>query len=702
VERAVRPVDNVSEITNEAFLAAIVESSDDAIVGKNLNGIILSWNGGAERIFGYSEAEAVGRPISLIIPEERIGEMYDILASIARGTNVERYETQRVTKDGRLIDVALTVSPIRNAQGKVIGASKNARDITRAKQSQRELERQALQLQTLYDASSTLGLTLDYSAIFKSMRGLVARLMDCDALMVSSYNPGDNLIRMTFAWVEGKVIDISEFPAIPLAPEGKGLQSSVLRTGEPLIVNDFEKAIKNTTTSYRVDSHGLVSSDLQPDKPQTQSILLVPIKLGSEVIGVVQIFSNRPNAYSHDDLTVLEGLVYQMAAASRNAELYQRVRESEAHFRLFANAMPQIAWSLNAEGKMDFLNERYREYSGLPADSDPDNSWVQVIHPDDRDSAMAAYRKCVESGEVWEQELRLRRKDGQYRWHLARLVPIWEEGRILRWFATSTDIHEKKGAEELARREGEALRASREELRLLNMELEKRVEERTSELIAANQEMEGFTYSVSHDLRAPLRSIMSSSMMLIEDYGAELPEEATAHLRRQAAAAKKLAALIDDLLQYSRIGRKTIDPHPVDLSMTVEAIADDISRRHPERKVDWRIEPGLHAKGDPNLLAMLLQNLIDNAFKFTAARDIAVIEFGRDEEGFYVRDNGVGFEMEYADKLFRPFERLHREADYAGTGIGLANVKRVVERHGGRVWVEGAPNKGATFRFTLG
>jgi light-regulated signal transduction histidine kinase (bacteriophytochrome) len=213
--------------------------------------------------------------------------------------------------------------------------------------------------------------------------------------------------------------------------------------------------------------------------------------------------------------------------------------------------------------------------------------------------------------------------------------------------------------------------------------------------------MEGFTYSVSHDLRAPLRAIMASSMMLLEDFGTELPEEAKRHLHRQAAAAKKLAMLIDDLLQYSRLGRKAVDRQSVAISSVAQAIADELSRRHPERLVDWKIQPGLEVQGDPNLATMLLQNLFDNAFKFTSGREHAAIEFGKDDLGFFVRDNGVGFDMQYSGKLFRPFERLHPEVDYEGTGIGLANVKRIVERHGGRVSAEGKVGEGATFRFAF-
>lgn len=694
-------VENVSALgTAEDFLAAIVESSDDAIVGKDLNGIIVSWNPAAERIFGYSASEAIGKSISLIIPDDRLEDMRNILGAVSQGRRVEHQETKRRRKDGEIIDVSLTVSPIRNEDGEIVGASKIARDITQVKQAQRVLDRNVLLLRTLYESGRTLGFTLDPALVYSSMRELVCRVLPCDALIVSSFSAADQMIRAKFAWIEGQESDVSNLPAIPLAPEGHGLQSAVIRSGESLLVTDVASAIGQSKTNYRLDPDGTAHDEPDASKPQTRAMMLVPIRLESEVVGVVQLMSNTEGAYDQETLELLEGLVFQMAAAMRNAELYQRTMQNAAAFELLANAMPQIAWALDAQGHMDFLNNVYAQYTGKGNTLSPNSAWDEVVHPEDRKLASERYASCIADGRIWEQELRLRDREGRYRWHLSRLAPVEDaEGNIVRWFGTSTDIHDRKVAEAQAQLERAALRESREELRKLNEELEQRVEERTAALQSANEEMEGFTYSVSHDLRAPLRAIMSSSMMLMEDFGPYLPEEAKGHLRRQAAAAKKLAALIDDLLQYSRLGRKTVDRQTVSVTSLAQAMADELSRRHPERSVTWKIQPSLEVQGDPNLIAMLLQNLLDNAFKFTGECQQAIIELGYEDRGFFVRDNGVGFDMQYAGKLFRPFERLHRDVDYEGTGIGLANVKRIVERHGGKVWAEGELGKGATFWF---
>lgn len=222
----------------------------------------------------------------------------------------------------------------------------------------------------------------------------------------------------------------------------------------------------------------------------------------------------------------------------------------------------------------------------------------------------------------------------------------------------------------------------------LNHSLEERVKERTKEL-------ESFCYSVSHDLRAPLRAINATSAILQEDYAAVLPSAAVDELNRQAEASARLGQLIDDLLQFVRLGQTEAHRAPFDLTALTRVVAEEL------RLEDVRVEEGMETQGDVSLVRLLVMNLLDNASKFCREKH-PCIEVGRDGEAFFVRDHGIGFDPRYAHKLFEPFERLHREGDFPGTGIGLANVKRIVERHGGKVWATGEPGVGATFFFTLG
>lgn len=254
-------------------------------------------------------------------------------------------------------------------------------------------------------------------------------------------------------------------------------------------------------------------------------------------------------------------------------------------------------------------------------------------------------------------------------------------------------------------REARERELAQRELSLHRDNLELLVDERTAALQVAYRELESFSYSVSHDLRAPLRSLDGFSQALAEDYGDRLDGDGEDYLRRIRAASQRMSQLIDDMLQLARLARSEMRREHLDLSALAVSVGEEIRNGATEREVELVVEPGLAADADPQLLRVVLQNLIGNAWKFTGKQERATIEVGQtqldSEPAYFVRDDGVGFEMEYADKLFGAFQRLHSSEDFDGTGIGLANVQRVIHRHGGRIWAESEADRGATFFFTL-
>lgn len=320
-------------------------------------------------------------------------------------------------------------------------------------------------------------------------------------------------------------------------------------------------------------------------------------------------------------------------------------------------------------------------------------SYAALVHPDDYDRVVREVGAYSDAGvPCFEQDYRIVRDDGEVRWlYDFTVVARDATGRITHYEGYVLDVTARKRAEA--------------ELQRYREHLEDLVAARTLKLESLNRELEAFCYSVSHDLRAPLRSIDGFSQILLEDYAAGLDTRGRQHLGRIRAASQRMGQLIDDLLNLSRVSRGELRMQRVDLSALAQKVIDLLRESAPERDVEFVIEEGVIADGDPRLLRVVLENLFGNAWKFTSKHPRARIEFGRTERQgrlvYFVRDDGAGFDMAYLDKLFGAFQRLHSPSEFEGTGIGLATVQRIIHRHGGRIWAEGAVEQGATFYFTL-
>jgi len=315
-----------------------------------------------------------------------------------------------------------------------------------------------------------------------------------------------------------------------------------------------------------------------------------------------------------------------------------------------------------------------------------------TVHPDDLPLLDAAYVESVKEHTPFENRHRLQMPDGRIKYVHERGETLYDgDGTPLRSIGTVQDVTEQTLVEQ--------------ELAAYRNTLEARVAARTAELLNANEELEAFAYSVSHDLRAPLRAIHGFSQILQEDYGKRLDDEGRDYLRRVCTNTKRMGELIDDLLNLSRISRHQLDISTVSLTDLAREISEALQRQNPERQVRFEIQADVSAQGDISLLRIMLVNLLGNAWKYTSKSDNVQIRFGRCRQdgvqAFFVRDNGAGFDSQYASQLFMPFQRLHTEYEFEGTGIGLATVQRIVQRHSGRIWAEAEPGKGATFYFTL-
>jgi PAS domain S-box-containing protein len=363
--------------------------------------------------------------------------------------------------------------------------------------------------------------------------------------------------------------------------------------------------------------------------------------------------------------------------------------------RCVLDALPDHVYVKNRERRYVLMNVAGLLARNCPADQDVSGKTVfDLLPPEAAALSDAEDRRILETGEpIIGREQFIVLPDGEVRWYLTSKVPLRDAtGAITGVIGINHDVTE--------------LRRSAQTILRLNAELEQRVIERTHQLEAANHELESFVYSVSHDLRAPLRSIAGFTQALFEDCHERLDETGRDYLARVRRATERMSGLIEDLLALSRVSQAKMRRTVVDLSALAADIAAELGRQEPERRVAVTIAPELRADGDPSLLRIALHNLLHNAWKFTSRTEHPTVEVGctvhEGRPAFYVRDNGAGFEMAYAGRLFGAFQRLHAESEFPGTGIGLATVQRIIRRHGGEVWARAAVNRGATFYFTLG
>ena len=419
---------------------------------------------------------------------------------------------------------------------------------------------------------------------------------------------------------------------------------------------------------------------------------------GRELFGRRRDGSEFPVEIGLNPIRTQEGLFVLSAIAdiTERKRAEGRVRDSEERFRLLVEGVQDYAIVLlNPQGHVVSWNAGAERIQGYRADEIVGQHFRCFFVPEEaRDGQPERELETAATEGRFESECWRTRQDGSRFWASVVLTPLHDAGGNLRGFSKVTrDITERKAAQE--------------QILKLNQELEQRVIERTAQLEAANKELEAFSYSVSHDLRAPLRAIDGFSRIVLAEYAAALPPEAQEYLRDVRSNTQQMGELVDDLLAFSQLSRQSMSKQRVESQAIVRQCLEELSGEQAGKNVKLVVGQLPACWADPALLKRVWFNLLSNALKYTSRREAAVIEVDSlpgDASGwltYFVKDNGVGFDMRYAQKLFGVFQRLHRAEEYAGTGVGLAIVQRIIHRHGGRVWAESAPGRGATFYFTL-
>ncbi len=648
---------------------AIFNSANFSSIATDARGVIQIFNVGAERMLGYTAADVMNKltPADMSDPQELIARaealslefqttitpgFEALVFKAARGIE-DIYELTKVRKDGSRFSVIASVTALRDDQDAIIGYLLIGTDNTARKQAEAALHKAGALQSAIFNSAN-------FSSIATDAKGVI-QIFNVGAERMLGYTAAEVMNKITPA-------DISDPQEVIARAEALSVElGTPITPGFEALVFKASRGIEDIyeLTYIRKDGSRF---------PAVVSVTALRDDQGA-IIGYLLIGTDN-TARKH------------MEAEQRRLD--QRLRDQHFYMRALIESSIDALTITDLRGIITDVNTQMEALTGCTRDELVGAEFKSCFTDPQR--AEAGLKRVLKEQKVSDFELTARARDGKETAVSYNATTFYDRDRRLQGvYSAARDVTERKKTEET--------------LLALKNELESRVHQRTAELEVANKELEAFTYSVSHDLRAPLRAIDGFSRKVVMGYADKLDDEGRRLLQVVRDNAQKMGKLIDDLLAFSRMGRREIALQPLDMNAIVEGVAGELRAAEPQRAIEFAFSPMPRAWGDAAMLRQVWLNLIANAIKFSGRRQVARIEIGGRVEGkeveYWVKDNGAGFDMQYADKLFGVFQRLHRQDEFEGTGVGLAIAQRVLHRHKGRIWGEGKPDAGATFRFAL-
>ncbi len=670
---------------NEQLFRSAFEQASVGIAHMTKDGKWIRFNKVFEKITGYEAKEILQMTYKDITHKDDIAKDIELKKKIFSG-EIDQYEIEKryIKKDGTICWVNISTNLLKEPGSQLTVLNSIIKDITKEKWAETQLESQKNKAEKISEISKRITeFPLEFNVIILEIVQLAAQYIP-DAAVLRLVSEDVSELKYASAYhqnLDTKILLENVFAN----PEKIDFQKDKERFSRSNLFNGDENYFFNF---YENNEHYFVSRKIQV-------IFEVPLKINNIVIGVIDFIKiESGNNFNENEKELAEEISARISPVLINSilhnqkliEFQERIKaqqlllESENKFKAMAESMPQIVWTANSEGDVDYYNQRWSEFSGIPQKDGEGWGWAPVLHKDDEQATIDAWKNSVETGEIYEIEHRIKSAKGEFRWYLSRGIPMKnDKGKIIKWFGTATDIHEQK---------------------LTQVHLRQTLDQ----LLLANKELEQFTYIASHDLQEPIRTINNFVQLFKKSMNENLSIRQKDFLKYIVESSSRIQDLITDLLKYSRINSSQFEIGNVDCNLVLSGVLNDLQFLIDKNNAVIKKENLPVIKGSFVQIHQLFINLIENAIKFRNSEN-PVIEIKSNETEsewiFSVKDNGIGIERKYFDKIFLIYQKLHDRDKYPGTGTGLAISKKIVSRHGGKIWVESVPGKGSTFYFTI-